>query len=170
MKELIAKLSKVRGVRWSKKSYIEFFAVFIGGVIFTPILPWTGRYDYRPIWESIAAVDKDVNYKLINSELLKKKYKKQGLSSDETKCVISRDVFFDILESQAIVTNSLADNLGLRSSSVPVFLAANTVALSVFTELSRLDLNKSLINHVANKCRDYPGRFASRADLDSARQ
>lgn len=170
MKELIAKLSIFRGVRWSKKSYIEFFAIFIGGAIFTPILPWNGRYDYRPIWESIAAVEKGVNYKLVNPGLLKKKYKEQGLSLDEAKCVIGRDVFFDILEIQAITTNSLADNLGLRSSSVPVFLAANIVALSVFAELSRLDLNKSLINHVANKCRDYPGRFASRADLDSARQ
>lgn len=170
MKELIAKLSKLRGVRWSKKSFIKFFAVFIGGAIFTPMLPWTGRHDYRPIWESVAAAEKDANYKLVNIELLKQKYKKQGLSSNEIKCVIGRDVFFDVLESQAITTNSLADNLGLRSSSVPAFLAANTIALSVFTELSRLDLNKSLINQVADKCRDYPGRFASRADLDSARQ
>jgi len=170
MKELIAKLFRIRDIRWSKKRYIEIFAVYLGIAIFTPILPWSGRYNYRPIWESIAAVAKDNNYKLINLELLKQNYKKQGLSSDEIKCVTSRVVFFDILESQVITTNSLANNLGLRSSSVPVFLAANTIALSVFTEISRLDLYKSLINHVANKCRNYPGRFASRADLDSARQ
>jgi len=170
MKELIAKLFSIKDVRLSKKRYIEIFAVYLGIAIFTPILPWTGRHDYRPVWESLAAVEKDVSYKLVNTELLKQNYKKQGLSSDETKCVISRDVFFDILESQVITNNSLANNLGLRSSSVPVFLAANTIALSVYTEISRLDLNKSLINHVANKCRNYPGRFASRADLDSARQ
>jgi hypothetical protein len=170
MKEIFAKLSKIRDIKLSSKSYIKLFAVFIGSAIFMPILPWHGRHNYRFIGENLDAVMKDANYKLVNQEILKQNYKKQGFSSDETKCVTARDVSFDLLESQAIVTNSLADNLGLRSSSVPAFLAINTIALSVFTELFRLDLNKSLINHAANKCRNYPGRFASRADLDSARQ
>lgn len=170
MKEIFAKLSKIRDIKLSSKSYIKLFAVFIGVAIFTPILPWTGRHDYRPIWEGIAAFAKVLDYKVVDADLLKQSYEKQGLSSDEIKCLIARDTLFDILEDRATIANFLADSFGLRSSSVPVFLAANTIALSVFAEVGKLDLKKSLINDVANVCRIYPGRFATRAALDSARQ
>ena len=144
--------------------------MFFGVAIFTPILPWSGRYDYVPIWEGVAAVAKVADYKSVDSELLKQKYEKKKLSSDEVKCLIGRDVIFNVLEHKAIYTNSLGNHFGLRSSSVPVFLAANTVMLSVFTEWGILDFKESLIYNVANKCRNYPGRFASRADLDYASQ
>lgn len=170
MKEFLAKLSKIRGVRWPKKSHIAFFAVFIGGALFTPILPWTSRYNYQPAWEGLEAVEKALDNKAINPDLLRQEREKQGLSSNEIKCMNSRDFLFEVLENHAIINSIVADNFGLRSSSVPAFLVLNTIVLSMFTEGSRLNLDKSLINKVAYNCRNYPGRFISRATLDSARQ
>ena len=169
MKQPLAFLGRLKSIRLSKKNYLEILAVWVGVAIFTPILPWTGRHNYRPVWQAIDAVSESVDYPIISGDKLKKQYESEGYSAQEIDCMVTRDVMFDVLESQAITTNSFAKNLGLRSSSVPVYLIANTITLSLFTELSWLDFNESLIDEVAQKCQQFPGRFGTKEILELSR-
>ena len=170
MKRAFAMLSRFKNIRLSKKNYLEILAIWIGVAFFTPILPWTGRYDYRPVWQAIEEVGKSVDYPIVNVDKLKRQYESGGYSPQEIDCMTSRDAMFDILEVHGVTSNSLGKNLGLRSSSVPVFLIANTIILSLFSELSWLDFNERLSDEVAQKCKQFPGRFVTKEMLDLSRE
>ena len=169
MKRAFEMLSRFKNIRLSKKNCLEILAIWIGVAIFTPILPWTGRYDYRPVWQAIEEVDKSVNHPIVNVDKLKRQYESGGYSPQEIDCMTSRDAMFEVLESHGVTFNSLGKNLGLRSSSVPVFLIANTIMLSLFSELSWLDLYERPSDEVAQKCKQFPGRFVTKEMLDLSR-
>lgn len=151
-----------------KREILRFFAVVLGISLFTPILPWTGRYNYRPVWESIDAVAASIDQNTyVDPNLLKRKYLGDGFGEKEAKCLTARDSLFSILVSIGVTQNDISKNLGFRSTSVPIFWIANAIALSIITEISTSAVYPKMTQEVADKCKGFPGRFISPSRLST---
>jgi hypothetical protein len=144
----------------NKKRVAGLLGVCAGFLMLAPVLPWTGRYNYRPIWETIAIIaSEEKQNRFLDLSLVTDKYKEQGKGDKEIKCLAARDVISSIMAASSVTTKSLGTNLGLRASSVPAFYLANAIALSIFAEIARPDLDVNIIESIAKRCQDYPGHF-----------
>ncbi len=150
----------------TKTKLIQIFTIFAGISLFTPILPWTGRHDYRPIWEIFANIDKFIaEERVVNGTLLNQKYRIEGKGEKEAKCLAIRDTMTLIMEAELLTHDYVIVNLGFRSTSVPAFWIVNNIGLSVLLEIMRIEWSGDITQSIADQCKDFPGRFISPSSL-----